>query len=495
MSVITPAASVLLSRGTGSREIFAILRGKNLKFFGGFWAFPGGKLSSTEATYPAAPDGRRHAACRELFEETGVLIARQAGGAFPNINADLVECRQMLIKEQLPFERFLDERGLTVCAEDFLRIGEITTPAFAPVRFATTFFVAHVPPGQEPDVWPGELETGEWLDVGELLARWRQGAILLTPPSAMSLDYLGADPVDAAPRLLGPLFDRLAGGAEHPIFLAPGVRMLPLRTAGLPPSTHTNAFLVGNGPRYLIDPGPDAADEQARLFAVLDEQTQLGRSLSAVVLTHHHPDHVGAAVVCAQRYRVPIWAHPATAEHLRGRIAIDRLLNEGDRLDLGACPGDGRPWYLEAMHTPGHASGHLVFFDPYYRLLFAGDMVSMLTSMVIAPPDGNLAEYLVSLRRLRDVPSRLLLPAHGNVSAQPQQVIDDALEHRARRETQLVEALREGPVAVADLAARLYRGLPEALMRFAQAQVLAGLLKLQNEGRAALADEARWRLC
>jgi ribonuclease/clavin/mitogillin len=490
VSVITPAASVLLSRGPGSREVYTILRGRQLRFFGGFWAFPGGKLTELEATTTGHIDSRRLAACRELFEETGVLIARQIDGQFPHIGNDFNEARQLLLAEQLPFEQFLSDHGLRVCADDFRLIGEITTPAFAPVRFATTFFEAYVPPNQEPSVWNGELERGEWVDVEAMLKRWLSGEALMTPPSVMSLEALGAEPLDAAPRLLGPLFEELAKGAEHPILFAPCVRMAPLKTVALPPSTHTNAYIIGNGPRYVIDPGCDDADEQARLFSLLD-----GKPLTAVILTHHHPDHIGAANACAKRYGAPIWAHPITAQKLAGRIAIDRHLNEGDRVDLGPSPADGRPWQLEVLHTPGHASGHIVFFEPFYGLLFVGDMVSTLTSIVIGPPDGNLAEYLRSLRRLRDLPTRMLLPAHGNVSARPHQVIDDALAHRAKREQQLLDALGDGPASIDDLTTRLYRGTPEALLRFARAQVWAGLLKLKDDRRADVDGSECWRLC
>ena len=496
MSVITPAASVLLSRGPGSREIFAILRGANLKFFGGFWAFPGGKLTNLEAESTDHLHARRLAACRELFEETGVLIARRVDGTFPKITPELSQCRQKLLDDQLPFDQFLNEHSLTVRADDFQLIGEITTPAFAAVRFATTFFVAHVPPGQEAVVWPGELERGEWVEAGELLGRWRRGQALVTPPSVMTLQTLVSLPIDEAPRVLGPLLARLADSLMHPIFFAPHVQMIPLKTVALPPSTHTNAYLIGNGPRYLLDPGPDEAAEQRRLFDVLDEQLNAGQPLTAILLSHHHPDHIGAASVCSERYGVPIWAQEKTAEKLKGRVAVQKYLHHGDTLDLGCCPADpAMPWKLEVLHTPGHAPGHLVFFEPFYQLVFAGDMVSTLTSIVIYPPDGNLAEYLQSLQRMRDLYARMLLPAHGNVSAQPRQVIDAALEHRAKREAQLVEALGEGPAAIDDLTARLYRGTPEALMRFARAQLLAGLLKLQQEGRAQPAGADRWQLC
>jgi glyoxylase-like metal-dependent hydrolase (beta-lactamase superfamily II) len=340
-----------------------------------------------------------------------------------------------------------------------------------------------------PDVWPGELERGEWIGVADLLGKWRRGDSLVTPPSAMTLQTLGDRPVDDAPKLLGPLFEHLRHGAIHPILFAPEVQMIPLKTVALPPSAYTNAYLVGAGPRYLIDPGAHEADEQRRLFDVLDP----GQKLTAIVLSHHHPDHVDGAAVCAERYRVPVWAHERTAEKLRGRIKVDRFLQDGDRLDLGLCPADGRPWSLDVLHTPGHASGHLAFFEPHYRLLFAGDMISTLSSVVIAPPDGNLAQYLQSLRRMRDLPTRLLLPSHGNVSARPTEVIDVALAHRAKREAQLLETLGAGPAALDEMTERMYRGTPEPLMRFARAQVLAGLLKLQDEGRARPLDAERWQ--
>lgn len=492
MSTVTPAASVLVSRGPESREVYAILRGKHLKFFGGFWAFPGGKLTKAEAQNNDRLHARRLAACRELFEETGLLIARRADGSFPMITDDLVQLRRRLLADDGTLDQALSAHGLAVRADDFQLIGEITTPAFAAMRFATTFFVAQIPNGQTPTIWPGELERGEWFSPTQLLNRWRDGE-LVTPPAVMTLTLLGDGPVHDAPSRVASVYERLASGTIHPMFFAPNIQMIPLKTVALPPTAYTNAFLVGSGPRYLIDPGADDPGEHQRLFDVVDEQ-HAATPLTAIVLTHHHPDHVGAGNMCAARYGVPIWAHSRTAERLKDRVPVHHLLKDGDRLDLGPCPADGRPWHLDVLHTPGHASGHLAFFEPVYRLLFAGDMVSTVTSMVIAPPDGDMAEYLQSLRRLRALPSRLLLASHGNVSADPAGVLDAALEHRAKREQQLLDTLAEGPAAIDDMTARLYRGTPEVLMRFARAQVLAGLLKLQREGRVRPIDSERWQV-
>src|SRR5260370_20868704 len=92
------------------------------------------------------------------------------------------------------------------------------------------------------------------------------------------------------------------------------------------------------------------------------------------------------------------------------------VIGEADRLDWGSAPDGSGPWHLEALYPPGLAPGHLAFYEPHYQLLFAGDLISTLSSVVIAPPDGELALYLASLRRLLALPARLLLPPHGRAT-------------------------------------------------------------------------------
>src|SRR5207244_6697670 len=118
---------------------------------------------------------------------------------------------------------------------------------------------------------------------------------------------------------------------------------------------------------------------------------------------------------------------------------------------LGPAPDGSGSWHLEAIYTPGHAPGHLAFYERHYRLLFVGDMVSTLSSVIIAPPEGDLAQYLESLKRLRGYDCRLLLPAHGSPSARPRKLLEDSIAHRVRRQAQLLAALREEPRSVAEL--------------------------------------------
>jgi glyoxylase-like metal-dependent hydrolase (beta-lactamase superfamily II) len=341
----------------------------------------------------------------------------------------------------------------------------------------------------------GELDAGEWLSADAILAAWTEGRWLVSPPTVSLLQAIRGVSVGELPHRIRPLIESLTNGSIPPIWFSPGVLMLPLFSDGLPPSTHTNAYLVGTDSLYLIDPGARDPAEQRRLFDFMDRHlAEMGKQLTAVVLTHQHPDHVGAATACAQHYKAPILGHPLTARALSAKVEVLGSLRNGTTLELGRTPDGNGTWRLEAVHTPGHAAGHLAFYEPHYRSLFVGDMVSTLSSVVIAPPDGDLAVYLDSLHLLQRFPARLLLPAHGSPSSRPAFVLEECIKHRLEREQQLVEALADGPRAVPELAVKMYRGLPAKLMRFAEMQVLAGLYKLEKESRARSVDENRWQL-
>ena len=484
MSTLIEAASVLLAAAPDSREAYLVARAPNLRFMGGFVAFPGGKVHASDAALADA-SGLSHfhvGAVRELFEETGVLLARRADGGHPASGDELARLRKQLLDEEISFGELLRGRGLHLVPGDLTPAGRLVTPRFAPVRFDTAFFVASLPPGQRPEIWEGELTAGRWASAAAALDAWQSGEWFLSPPTVSILEAIRDRPVTDLPERLAPILGRLGAGRLPPIWWAPGVLMAPLDCQGLPPTTHTNAFLVGTGPRCLIDPGPVDPGEQEKLFDVIDG---VGPP-ALVVLTHHHPDHVGAALACARRYAAPILAHARTAELLRGKVPIDRTLADGERLALGQLE-------LTALFTPGHAPGHLAFYEPRRGLLFAGDLVSTLSSVIICPDDGDLALYLASLERLNALPSRLLLPAHGPASTRPAHVLGDTLAHRHEREGHLLAALAGAARSIDELAREVYRGLPARSLRLAELQVEAGLIKLQREGRAVRDEEGRWQ--
>jgi glyoxylase-like metal-dependent hydrolase (beta-lactamase superfamily II)/8-oxo-dGTP pyrophosphatase MutT (NUDIX family) len=495
VKAIPLAASVLLAQQPEKPTLFLVRRAESLRFFGGFHAFAGGKVHAadaelaglfcpSEAPTPAQELVRIVAAARELFEETGVLIARDSENRFPHSSPQLTHYRKELLEDRLSFRQLLANLGLELSQADFTFVANLVTPAFTTVRFDTHFYLAFAPPGQQAEVWAGELDQGYWTTATALLDEWRKGLCLVSPPTVAMLHAVRGLPARGMAQALQAALAPLANGRIHPIYFAPAVQMIPLRTEALPPSTHTNAYLVGRDHAYLLDPGASDPQEQERLFEVLDDLPDQGIRLEAIVLSHQHPDHTGAAGACSKRYGIPIRAHALTARSLAGKVAVRGDIEAGDQLELGTAPDGQAGWHLQAIHTPGHASGHLVFYDPYYRLLFAGDMVSTLSSVVIAPPEGDLTLYLQSLRRLRDLKARLLLPSHGSVSARPVQTIDEALAHRAKREHALLHALMDEPRPISELVKELYRGVPHELHRLAKCQVLAGLRKLQSEGRA-----------
>jgi glyoxylase-like metal-dependent hydrolase (beta-lactamase superfamily II) len=255
---------------------------------------------------------------------------------------------------------------------------------------------------------------------------------------------------------------------------APWLRRLPVRTPTLPPATHTNVYVVGEERLLVVDPASPWPEEQAALDRFLDE---LPGRVEAIALTHHHLDHVSGAGHLARRLGVPIAAHAETARRLDGRLAIDRPLDEGQRLPYG-------PAGLLVLHTPGHAPGHVVLIDEHSGSVIAGDMVASIGTIIIDPPDGDMAVYLASLERLRTLAARRLLPAHGDPIDDPERLLSFYIAHRLEREARVVAALAAGAAPVDELVPRAYPDVAPALYPLAARSLLAHLIKLRDEGRA-----------
>jgi ribonuclease/clavin/mitogillin len=268
--------------------------------------------------------------------------------------------------------------------------------------------------------------------------------------------------------------------------VAPGVWRLALRTPTLPPATTTNTMVVVGRDVAVIEPATPDADERARLDAALAELEAAGKRVVAILLTHHHVDHVGYAEALAARHRAPILAHDQTA--LRVRFAVDRRLDDEERLVLG----DGV--VLRAVFTPGHAPGHLCYVEERANVAHVGDMVAGEGTILIDPHDGgDMAAYLASLQRVGALGLAAIVPAHGPVLRDPQAVVDHYVKHRLAREARIVEALWRGPIDMAALVAAAYADTPRALWPLAERSAEAHLRKLEDERRATRVGEF-WRL-
>lgn len=258
--------------------------------------------------------------------------------------------------------------------------------------------------------------------------------------------------------------------------VAPGIRVLALRTPTLPPAAHTNVYLVGPeaGPVAVVDPGSPYGDQQALLDAELAKL-----DIARVLLTHHHGDHVGGASALAAKWNVPIAAHANTARRLAGRVDVTELLDDGETVHGATC-----------VFTPGHADGHLCF--EVGAATIVGDMVAGLGTILIDPSEGDMALYLESLEKLRARPQRTILPAHGPAISDGHAKLTEYLVHRRMREQRVIAALdAAGSATTAELVAGAYSDTPRVLWPLAERSLLAHLVKLAREGRAREVD-GRW---
>ena len=468
--------------------MYLVRRNPVLRFLGGFWAFPGGGVSRKDREEVQWVEGSApelapflFSATREMFEEVGLL-------PFELPPDERMRLRESVLEDEAVFARFLHEGNRRILAELFQQVARLITPDFYPIRFDTLFFQVEISDccGEiEPSILHGELVDGGWDEPGRWLARWRGGEILIAPPVVLMLEILqrrGFEDADEELAALGEGFER---GRIEPIFFNPAAQLLPLRTPTVPPATHTNAYLVGRDPAYLVDPASPDPREQAKLDEALEEAIARGVRPAAILLTHHHSDHVGGVEAARRRWNLPVWAHATCAKLLQGKIAVDRLLEDGENLPLGTAPSGKEGWELHCVLTEGHAAGHLCFFEEEYGSLLAGDMVSTLSSILIDPAEGDMAQYLESLRRLIALPVRMVLPAHGPGSPLGRGLLEKQLAHRQEREDAILAAIGGGATKIESIVQEVYKDLPETMYGYASLSVRAIVDKLIDEGKVS----------
>jgi endoribonuclease LACTB2 len=267
----------------------------------------------------------------------------------------------------------------------------------------------------------------------------------------------------------------------RPRELSLSVELFSVRTPTLAPATHTNSYALGGRDVVLVEPSTPYAAEQRAWVEWARALESKGRKLVAIFATHHHVDHVGGLDELARELNVPVWAHSWTADHL-GRDKFQRTLEDGETFVLEGPFAE----LWTALHTPGHAPGHLCLWNATSRTLVVGDMVASIGTILIAPGDGDMAEYVRQLERLAILDARLALPAHGNPIDEPSRLFRHYVIHRRMRENKVLSAVDQCgldgataedlvPIAYADTATHIW---PLALL-----SLRAHLDKLVRDGR------------
>jgi glyoxylase-like metal-dependent hydrolase (beta-lactamase superfamily II) len=273
----------------------------------------------------------------------------------------------------------------------------------------------------------------------------------------------------------------IAFGPELPRYaeLAPGVRRLLAPNPSMMTGPGTNTYLFGVTEIAVIDPGPDIEGHIDRIIEVA------GAPIRWVLATHTHPDHSPGAASLAARTGAEVLGWPAPEDGPQDRtFSPTRVLGDGDTLVTG-------DFVLESVHTPGHASNHLCYRHTGSNWLVTGDHVIDGSTVVINPPDGDMKDYIESLRRLQTLNVDALLPGHGDRIDDPIRAIDWIIEHRLERESRVLEALTAHPrLSSNDLVAHVYKDVPAHLHALAERSLYAHLLKLEHEGRARSEDDA-----
>ncbi len=302
----------------------------------------------------------------------------------------------------------------------------------------------------------------------------------------------------------------------------------------------TGTYVIGHRDVAVVDPGPRDPAHVGALLKSLGKET-----VRAILITHTHGDHSPAAAALHDATGAPVLGfgphpedaiseeddagddpgaddatEPATEHRPRtdDRHGTDRRpstdsrhgTNEGGdggagsnrhdahRPDVDFNPEtrlahgdtvDGPGWTVQALHTPGHISNHLCFALAEEGALLTGDHVMGWSTTIIPPPDGDVSDYLRSLHLVLDRNDEVLYPTHGGPVNNPRRYVSALLNHRLRREAQILEQLAEGPSSAREIVAVLYADVRKELHRPAARSVVAHLAKLLKEERAAPAIE------
>ncbi|MBT4791491.1 MAG: MBL fold metallo-hydrolase [Halobacteriovoraceae bacterium] len=427
--VIKKAVSIIF---VCDKKIFVIKRQNFLRAFPGYTAFPGGKVDAEDKV--------------------------------ENLEATLLNAVKREIFEELAYK--IKEN------QEIKKIAKATSPPFNPYCFETYFYLIKIATKESFAVDKNEVQEFCWITPIELLEQFNTGNRLMVGPvkeivESLTQDINGLDfkDFDRAPPQL-PQIEPFKGLLQ----------ILP-KSNTIFPATRTNAFVIGEEKKVLIDPSPKDVSERDLFIKEIKNH-----SIEKIIITHHHGDHHQFSTDIARHFNIPIALSSDSFERIKKVFKDDYfiaveviILQEGDSI----CRWQGED--VITHHIPGHDEGHLGFAPRSLRWFIAGDLFQGVGTVVVGGEESCMTKYMQSLRKVIDLAPESVIPSHG-IALGGTNILQKTYDHRLLREKQILE-LTKKRYSVDQILKNIYFGIPKSVHKYAKANIQSHLLKLKKENK------------
>jgi glyoxylase-like metal-dependent hydrolase (beta-lactamase superfamily II) len=244
----------------------------------------------------------------------------------------------------------------------------------------------------------------------------------------------------------------------------------------------TGTYIIGRGKVAVIDPGPMIDAHVEALMRALK-----GETVTHILITHTHSDHSPAAAPLKKLTGAKTYGYgPHGSGHKGEDLKVEEDGDMGFVPDVEVRHGDiiqGEGWTVECVYTPGHTSNHMCFALREEKALFTGDHVMGWSTSVVSPPDGNMREYMASLRLLLDRDDEIYWPTHGPAITDTKPFVRAFIAHREEREAQIIEQIKAGRTHIKDMVPEMYAAVDKRLHPAAARSVFAHVSGMVEDGR------------